>query len=115
MLHPVELGFGAGGDALEEVFGALDEDALLGFGGLFEEGVEDVGRGELVVVAGDEELGLGAGAEEAVGVVAAGGADGRPRPTRPATRGSPQVARRPTLEPKEKPAKRMGRAKTVCM
>ncbi len=37
LLHLVELGFGAGGDALEEVFGAFDEDALLGFGGLFEE------------------------------------------------------------------------------
>ncbi len=43
MLHPVELGFGAGGDALEEVVGAFDEDALFGFGGEFEEAVEDVG------------------------------------------------------------------------
>ncbi len=76
LLHLGEFGLGAGGDALEEVVGAGDDDAVFGFGGEEEELVEDFGGAELVVVAADEELGGGAVGEEVVGVVAAGGADG---------------------------------------
>jgi len=76
-LHLVELGRGAGGDALEEVVGAGDHDALAGWGRSLEDLVEDFLGAELVVVAGEEELGLGAGGHEAVVVVAAGGADGQ--------------------------------------
>lgn len=75
-LELVEFGFGAGRDALEEVLGAGDHDALEGCGGGGENGVEDILWAELVVVSGDEELGLGAGREEGVGVVASGSADG---------------------------------------
>ena len=77
LLHLGELGFGAGGDALEEVISALDPGALLGFRCEFEEAVEDVGRAELVMVAGEKELWAGALCEEVVGVIAAGGPYGQ--------------------------------------
>ncbi len=57
--------------------GAGDHDALAGRRGAFQDFVERFLWAELVVVAAEEELGLGAAWEEAVGVVAAGGADGQ--------------------------------------
>ena len=72
----VQFGDGVGGEALEEVLGVGDDDGVPGLGGGGEEGGEDFGGAELILCAGDEELGLGAGGEEVVAVVAAGGADG---------------------------------------
>ena len=75
-MHLVELGGGAGGDALEEVFGTKDDDGLRWGRGLLEDFGEQGGGAELVFVAGEKELGGGAVGEEVVAVVAAGGADG---------------------------------------
>lgn len=75
-LHLVELGGGAGGDALEEVLGARDDDGADGRRGLLEDFGEEGGRAELVLLSGKEELRGGTVGEEVVAVVAAGGADG---------------------------------------
>ena len=75
-LHRFQLGRRRAWDAGEEVVGVFYPGDAFGFGSVDEEGFEDAARAELVVVAGDEELGGAAGGEEVVGVVAAGGADG---------------------------------------
>ncbi len=77
VLHLVELRGGVAWDALEEVVGAWDGDGLFGWGRGGEDAGEGFGRGEFVVLAGEEELGLGAGGQELVGVAATGGGDGK--------------------------------------
>lgn len=75
--HVVELGCGRTGDTLEEVVGSGNEDEARGWGHGFR-GTGEIGGGaELVVVPAEEEFRSGAGLEELVGVVAAGGADGK--------------------------------------
>jgi hypothetical protein len=70
LLHEVELWGGGTRGSLKEVFCAFDPDELLRLGGAFEDGFDDGARAVFVVIAADEELGLGALWEEAVGIVA---------------------------------------------
>jgi len=76
-LHLSELWFQACGDALEKVVCARDHDAVPRRRSGLEDLIKGLLRAELVVVAAEEELGLGAGGQEAVGVVAAGCAHGK--------------------------------------
>ena len=75
--HFVELRLRAGGDALEEVLGTGNGVAVPRRGRCVQDFAEDVGWAELVLVACDEELGLSAGWQKVVGVVPAGGPDGK--------------------------------------
>ena len=78
VLHQVELRGGGRRDSLEEVVGAGYGNDLLGARGGGENTSEGFGGGEVVMVAGDEELGLCAGGQELVRVAAARGRDGEP-------------------------------------
>ena len=75
--HQVEFGLGRAWDAGEEMVCAFDEENLARLRCRDEISFERAAWAELIMVAGDEELGHGtAGREEVVTVVAAGSADG---------------------------------------
>jgi len=76
-LHVAQLrGWGLRG-ALEEVLGTGDDSGAFGFGNLGPDSLELLDGRELVVVAAQEELGLGTLREKTIGIVAARRGDGK--------------------------------------
>src|SRR6185437_4973913 len=83
--HEVKFGLRRPWDAREKMIRAFDENNLARLRGRHQIAFERAPRAELIVIAGDEELGYGAaGGQEVVTVVAARGADGQAEPNEPA-------------------------------